>query len=318
MVDTSKFPACIVLSSLLMAVLCSHCHAQNWSNIIRKAANVAEDVPVNKADEFAKNLAENKSFKDSLVRRFKDANPKKTPTASRFGRQLDELIQNIDPDSARAIRSLDESAQPVAIVLLDGAKKTEQLIPDLAMRGRFIRDGGPETIAAIGLHGDDAARQLRIFDGQLAAGKIIAPAGQRAANLQDLGRFLSNGGDNAWKFWRESVVPHLGKWLAGGAISAFLIAPDLFIDSAGNLTKYGTEKVLELGGEVLANALKGVAAGSKKAGNEITKVFWQDYLTSWNAIYAWCGLGAVLAIGIPRTRQGIIGLIRKLLGSKKT
>ena len=53
------------------------------------------------------------------------------------------------------------------------------------------------------------------------------------------------------------MTPHWGKWLTGGALTAYLLAPEEFMDTAGNLTEGGFKKLTEMVGGATAAAIRG-------------------------------------------------------------
>ncbi len=255
--------------SAILLFATSEAQALNFGNLIRKVGRVADDVPLNKLDDVAEELAKSKAGRDVLKKagvRVDDA----LERSRGLSRLLRETIGEADPALLKQLDKLDEPAREVALVLARGARRVDEAIPDVALRGQFLREGGAETVAALGRHPDLVDDALQ-FDVALRAGRLPSPAGMRAATLEDFGHFLRAGGDRAHRFWTSSVRPHWKLWLGGSALTAVLLAPDEYLDEIGNITEAGLEKIGNFGGSLLANALKGVIEGVGKGSKQVVQ-----------------------------------------------
>ena len=121
-----------------------------------------------------------------------------------------------------------------------------------------------ETLAAMG-RGDNAfIKEVIDLDAKIGAKTLKSPPGMRAVVLDDIGSFFQKTGEAGKKFWEKSVRPHWKLWLGGTALAAILLAPEEFLDSAGELTKEGFKKVVSFGGDMLGNALAGTTEDTFK------------------------------------------------------
>ena len=288
--------------------------AINFGTLIRQVGRVADDVPINKLDDVAEELATSKAGRDLLKKggvHLDDA----LERSRGINRLLRETIGESNPNLLKQLDSLDEPTREAALVFARGAKRIDDSIPDLAMRSQFLRDGGAETVAALGRNPeliDDAIR----FHVAQEAGRLIPPAGMRAANLEDMGRFVRTGGDRAQTFWTTCVRPHWKLWLGGGALTAVLLAPDEYLDEVGNLTESGLRKVGEFGGEVLAKALRGavtgIGEGSKEVVRESALTAGRVFLSDVWGIITLTALVLVAGFTFPLTRRFLIGFWRRI------
>ena len=188
---------------------------------------------------------------------------------------------------------LDDVSREAALVLAEGGQHTAHVIPDIAARSALIRRGGLETLAGVGMYGEDAARAALRLDAALQSGKIASRSGS-VVTVADFGRLLNQHGDAGWSFWTRYVQPHWGKWLTGGAITAYLLAPEEFMDATGELTEQGARKLTELVGAASAAVIRGVGAGSGKAASEVGNAVWDTYFGGWQGILALIGTLALL------------------------
>ena len=64
----------------------------------------------------------------------------------------------------------------------------------------LLRAGGPEMVAAVGLHGPEAAEAALRLDEALQAGTLLVRPGQHAASLVDFGRVMMRTGESLVDF----------------------------------------------------------------------------------------------------------------------
>jgi hypothetical protein len=142
------------------------------------------------------------------------------------------------------------------------------------------------------------------LDALVASGKVPAEVAGKPT-LARLGELLAAGSERSSKFYGRYVRGNEGKWVAGGALAWWMADPDAFQDAAGNLTEAGFQKLSELGGEVLASSLRGIAEGSKEAGRKVVVEVVNGYFSGPYAWAAWLGLGIfayVAGLILPATR----------------
>lgn len=240
--------------------------AANLARMIRKIASVADDVPVQKIDEVVQNAETSRAGKEILKKKFGagerlDNLAEESAVLRRAWKQVLGAADN----QLREIESLPLPTQRAAFVVAHGSQRLKTAVPDLALRSRFLREGGAETLAALGRFEDLADDALK-FDVALQAGKLPSPDGARALTLNDFGKFFHTLGERGHRFWTKSVRPNWHLWLGSAALAAVLLAPDEYLDAIGNLTEKGLEKVGHFGGKLLYKALKGAVCGLVTAG----------------------------------------------------
>jgi hypothetical protein len=213
----------------------------------------------------------------------------------------------------RRLEQLDPAERDTALVVARGGQDLATVVPDLARRGQFLRAAGPETVAAIGLHGSDAARDALRLDDALRAGAVVVPAGQRAVTLTDFGRVMTRGGENSWKFWTTYVRPHWKVWVASGALAAYLYDPQGFEDKAGRLTEEGARRLVQFAGKEGASLILGIGKGSDQAAGNIWTAFVQTYLNSPHPVLIWIGT-AVFALAVLLILRWLFGGWPRFLG----
>lgn len=284
-------------------------HAIDFARLVRRAAKVADDVPVSKADNIAKSPTSRRAA-DDILGRIDDS----AARSRAIRKALAETVGKTDPGLLRQIDALDEPAQEAALILTRGGQTIKKGLPDLAQRSQFLRDGGAPLVAALGRYDglmDDAIR----FDIAAKGGRLGAPPGLRPAALDDLGTFLYQQEGRGYHFWTTYVRPHWKLWLGGGALTAILLAPDEYLDSAGDLTQEGLRKVIKFGGETLGSAIAGVAQGMGEAAvatvkHSVTGVASAFFTSAWGVTTVLLiALGGVLTIRSVRERA--FGLFRR-------
>ncbi len=229
--------------------------------------------------------------------------------AAARGRKLKTLLEATlfqpNPALVREIGSLSQNELEAAVILARGSRRLIEVAPDVAARGRLLSAGGSDLVAAIGLHGGDLARDATRLSDMVSAGSIPT----RIANQPALARFsevMRSGDGGTWTFWKEYVVPHWGKWAAGGAFATYLANPEFFHDAAGTITEEGTRRVGVIIGKAVGGAMTGAAEGGNAAIGEIWQKFTKHYLLGPGAWSAWLGLTLmcwVVGMLLPRTRR---------------
>jgi len=295
------------------------CRAGGWQAVLRKAVKVADDVPLNKTDDVATRLAKSDVVRESLERQLRQSGElvgsiDDVARTAAIARRLKRSASGFDPSFIKQLDELVGAEKSAALILIEGGQRVSTAVPDIVRRGQFLQRGGAETVAAIGLFGDDAATAALKLDAAIKAGKLISPKGLRPATVADLGKLLVEGGEGSWKFVSTKILPHWDKWLVGGALAAFLIDPEGFINVTGDLTEADTRRLTELVGEALSRAITGVAQGSGDATQKIGGAIWTSYFTEWRkGLAAAIGTLAFVVLVFPRPRGWLWSGLRRLL-----
>jgi hypothetical protein len=196
-------------------------------------------------------------------------------------------------------------AQRAAIILAEGGRGVADKIPDLAARAKFLERGGAETVAAIGLGGDEVAQAALRLDAALQAGRVSGAPGFRPAMLTDFGELMVRRGEAGPRFWKRYVAPHWKQWLAGGAMTALLVNPDAFVDTAGDLTDEGFRILGEMLGEAAALTIRGAGQVAGTIAQNATEAVWETFFSGWKGVAATVGVLAVLLLVWPSPRRWI-------------
>lgn len=308
----------------LSCVVCfaTQAEAGFWGNLIRRTAKSADDVPLRQTDEVADRLARSGTIEELLDGQLRrsgkisdqmDNAARRAAQTAEIGRRLNSATEGLDPAILKRLDELDEAARGTALILAEGGRNVARVIPDLGTRARFLESGGVETVAGVGMFGDVAVKDAMRLDAAIRAGKVASPNGLRPVTVADFGRLLTTKGDAAWTFWGRYVRPHWKLWLGGGALAAFLVAPDDFMDSAANLTEDGFRRLTERAGQVAATAIRGTASGTGKAVEDVTDAVVESYFTSWKGVTATIGTVLFLSIVLPRPRRFLWRVGRKVL-----
>lgn len=256
-------------------------NADTLDRILKRVAGISEDVPL-------------KSSEDVLARL------KKLPTL----RPTDEALEAAgeaalkNPEDIRA-----------AAVLVDGAKRLDEAVPDAALRSDLIRRGGNDALQSAGLRAE-AAGDLIYLDRYLARTDLDLASQLRRPTMADFASVVSD--DARWKFWQQYVVPNKKLWAGGAALAAYLVAPGKWHDAAGNITEEGLALAGDLGGELLAGALRGLRKGGENLGQKVADEI--PPLGS-NSFVGWIGMIAIVAVlaivTLATLRRRVVGLFQR-------
>lgn len=289
-----------------------------WDQLIRAGTRVADDVPIRQADELAEQMARSKVVREAVEDQVR-AGLRRAGQADdgvAYARHLRRMLQDeaaaLDPALLRRLEPLDTPAQEVALILQRGSRRLSDAVPDLAQRARLVQDGGPETVAALGMFGDELVDSALRLDAALRAGRVPSPRGMRAVQMGDFGQLFVKHGRAAERFWSEYVGPHWKAWLAGGALAWYLLDPEGFMDTAGRLTEEGFKRLTEALGEVLAIAIRGVGSGAKEAIGTSGEAILETYLSDWRGLAALAATLLLLGFVFARTRYYLLGPLRWL------
>ncbi|MGQ9607348.1 MAG: hypothetical protein ACUVTW_14205 [Thermogutta sp.] len=286
---------------------------------VRAFARVGDDVPLGRIDDVATSSGMRRAARELMEEsgtHIDDAAARNKAVRKAF----DEVLSGIDSQPLRQqltkdLARLDPVRQEAALLLARGSKHLADVVPDVALRSRLVREGGGEVLAAIGRF-DDLADDAVRFDLAVSKGAVRSPAGIRKLGTDDFGRFFLEQGKRGHRFWTVYVRPHWKLWLAGTALAAVMIAPDEFLDAAGNITEHGIKRVGELGGEVLAHALTAAIEASgnatkmviRETTQQVSKTFFSDV---WG-IPALALLLVVVVTAVPITRRYCVRMLSRL------
>lgn len=313
--DIRYQPVCgTVLVAVVTSVLCAHSSAWavDLSKLVKRVGKVPDDVNIKRLDELAQKPATVRAGRDLLER-----TAKRTDDAAEWSRLLRQSLQatigDIDPVAFRQLNQLDEASQQAALVLTRGARSLESGIPDISLRSRFIQDGGGEILCTLGRYDDMLDDAIR-FDTAVRAGRITAPTGMQLASLQSFGQFFYEQGNRAHHFWTHYVRPHWKLWLGGAALTAVMLAPDEYLDAAGNLTKAGIKKVTAFGGTLLGRALSGAVEGTgegiQNAARDTAAAFSKTFLSGGLGIASLLVLILGIILLVPFLRRRLLRIFR--------
>lgn len=146
-----------------------------------------------------------------------------------------------------------------AAVLLDGAQRIERVVPDILLRSKLIARHGHDAILSAGLR-QNAADDLVYLDSYLQRADLPLSAKFRNATMADYARVVED--DVRWAFWTKYVKPNKQLWAGGVALTAYLVNPEYWHDSLGNIVEGSVYLAADLAGEQLAAVLRGAKTGA--------------------------------------------------------
>jgi hypothetical protein len=301
----------IIIVLLVTFCVTSTANALNFTKFARKAAKITDDVSFRGADELAETITHSKTSREALEnaarRVVKSADP------SMLKHAVKTELHAVDPSLVRFADDLPKLSQEYLLVLGHGAKTCEKNIPDMLQRAKFLERGGAETVTAIGMYGDHAAKAAMRLDAAIHSGKLISPKGMKAVSLTDYGKLFIKYGDAANNFWTKYVTPHWEKWLIGGVLAWYLIDPEGFMDIAGNMTEEGVKRLTQCIGDIAATAITGISKGVEHtvekvgtASMDAVKRTVGNFFTSWTACVGGVVILFVIACCLPFTRYFIL------------
>lgn len=276
----------------------------NLARVVRRATGVAEDVPVRRLDEVVEETARSRAGRKVLAKLSGVSDARRLDDAVEHAAAVRKALQRVggaaDPVVLKEVERLGPGAKEGVVMAAYGGQRLKSVVPDLALRSRLLREGGAETLAAIGRF-DDLAEDVVRFDTALKAGKLPSPPGARALTVSDFGSFFHKQGDRADHFWRTYVRPHWKLWVGSAALAAVLLTPEEYLDAAGDLTREGLEKLGRVGGKLLGDALAGLAKGAVEGAGGAVKdtvettlhTVWRTFFTRYAGILS----AALLIVG---------------------
>lgn len=262
--------------------------ADSLGRLLKRTAGVADEIPLNRTD-------------DALARL------KKLPNF----RASDEAMEAA---GEAALKNSDDIR--AAAVMVDGAKRIDTAISDVAVRSELIRRGGADAIGAAGMR-SGAAEDLLYLDRYFARTDLQLPNGLRRPTMADFAAVAAD--DSRWTFWQKYVAPNKKLWASGAALAAYLVAPEQWHDAAGNITENGMELAVDLGGELLGGALRGLRQGGENLGAKAAEEF-SGFASS--SFGGWLGMLAIVSVltvlTLATLRRSVIGAFKRLVLGKST
>lgn len=309
------------LTAVAILLAMPEVQAASLARVVRKAAGVADDIPVRRLDEVVQDAATSRAGRkllDNLDRGKRLDNLAQESAVLR--RAWKEVLGAADTRLLREVDSLPPASQRAALVVAHGGQRLKAAVPDVAVRSRLVREGGAETLAALGRF-EDLADDALAFDVALKGGKLPSPPGARALTLNDFGTFFHTSGDRAHRFWTQYVRPHWKLWLGSAALAAVLLAPEEYLDEMGRLTQQGLEKLGRFAGkrlgDVLAGLLAGAGAGTQEVLTGTTRTLTRTFFTSVSGVVSACVLAVGALLLLSPTRRWIFRAIHRVLWGRR-
>lgn len=158
------------------------------------------------------------------------------PASALLDARFDRLIDG-DADLAREFARLSPAERKFVVEMGETAQNLARKYPGRA--DAMIRGMGADGLSAVAVYGDDVA-------------EVLAAEGPQAVNV------LRRTGRPGWKFFTETVLPNKNKLAAAGVLTAFMVAPEQFVDMAGQATDFAVRQFASAGIQ-LATAIGGGA-----------------------------------------------------------
>ena len=148
--------------------------------------------------------------------------------------------QNLAKDFAR----FTPVEKQMAVQMGEAAQSLARRFPGRA--DTMIRSMGADGLSAVSVYGDDVA-------------EVLAAEGAQSVNV------LRRTGRPGWKFFTETVLPNKQKLAAAGLLTAFIAAPEEFVDMAGQATDYAVKQFASAGIQLATAVGGGAIAGLETA-----------------------------------------------------
>lgn len=310
----------VALYPIFITLTCaSLAHAGGWSTILDSLSGVRRTAPkvvVHQADDAM----------DLLARAGNSANGAARKEARRLGVEFGDSIAlqralarrmgktGQSPEIVDVLRKMNRVELESTLVYARGGRRLKEVIPDMAVRARVTRNGGAPALASLGIREAKIADDLIKLDALTLTKKLPATI-NGTPTLARFGTLMSESSGRFHQFYQNYIRGNEGKWLAGGALAAWLTNPDAFQDAAGKLTEEGSKRLVELLGEVGAAAITGVSEGAQAAGRKVVKATTEGLFGGAYRWAAWIGMAALvylLGILLPITRSCFMFPIRRI------
>lgn len=149
-----------------------------------------------------------------------------------------------DETLARDFARLAPAEKQVVVQMGEAAQSLARRFPGRA--DSMIRSMGADGLSAVAVYGDDVA-------------EVLAAEGAQSVNV------LRRTGRPGWKFFTETVLPNKQKLAAAGLLTAFIAAPEEFVDMAGQATDYAVRQFASAGIQLATAVGGGAVAGLESA-----------------------------------------------------
>lgn len=282
-----RFVRGILAIFLAIIIIPSVCQARSSEDLFqalaRTFAKLPDDVPVKHTDDLlrrVKKMPPPRQADDiAAAGKHSDEVLNSTRSAARRVEVLAQLNKGLasSPTLLRQIDQLDDAGREAALILVKGGKNLNEVIPDIALRGQLVRAGGAELIAGAGQYGDDFVKSALRLQTALDAGAVAVPSGMRKITLADYTSTVAKMGDGGVEFFNKVIQPNWKLWVGTGLFTWWVIDPDGFQDTSGQLVEEGISRIQQLAGEVAASAALGVIDGSGKAVANISEKTWEGF-----------------------------------------
>ena len=165
------------------------------------------------------------------------------PAAGLVEARFTRLIAG-NEELARDFARLTPAEKKLAVQMGEAAQKMARRFPGRS--DSMIRSMGADGLSAVAVYGDDVA-------------EVLAAEGPQSVNV------LRKTGRSGWKFFTETVLPNKQKLAAAGVLTAFMIAPEEFVDMAGQATDYAVRQFASAGIQLATAVGGGAVAGLETA-----------------------------------------------------
>lgn len=174
---------------------------------------------------------------------------------SRTARRADEPVDALtearfqklvagDENLARDFARLAPAEKQAVVQMGEAAQSLARRFPGRA--DSMIRNMGTDGLSAVAVYGDDVA-------------EVLSAEGPQAVNV------LRRSGRPGWKFFTETVLPNKQKLAAAGLLTAFIAAPEEFVDMAGQATDFAVRQFATAGIQLATAVGGGAVAGLESA-----------------------------------------------------
>lgn len=258
-------------------------------DITRTTAKVSDNVPVKQSDELVARLGK---------------------AASKVAKSSDEILillkQGLSQNPAllKQVDQLDGPGRKMSLIMVNGGENLARNVPDLATRSQLIRAGGADLVANAGMYGDDFMKNTVRLSTAIDAGTLtksldklptdIASA-KKSITLTDFTATVGKLGEAGADFFSRKIMPNWKVLAGSGVVAWWILDPEGFQDTAGDLTEEGIRRVTLLAGEVAARSMEGAIRGTGEGLKSISTNVWSGFQDL--GMYGVVGIILLIAFG---------------------
>lgn len=165
------------------------------------------------------------------------------PADALLNARFEKLVAN-NENLARDFARFTPDEKQLVVQMGEAAQSLARRYPGRA--DQMIRAMGADGLSAVSAYGDDVA-------------EVLAAEGPQAVNV------LRKTGRPGWNFFTGTVLPNRNKLAAAGVLTAFLAAPEDFVDMAGKATDYAVRQFATAGIQLASAVGGGAVAGLEQA-----------------------------------------------------